>query len=133
MCGISCVENLPKTEVINGIEVHPTWATFGNVIIPRKAIDTVGYGYMYKEFLRDVMLSLSCPNIYIGFTGIDRFICCGYDASNPVLYISIFCGVIATSLQETYHTYTCFQSAILKIAPLVKSCLAIYVNHVCNI
>jgi len=43
MCGIYCVENLPKTEVINGIEVHPTWATFGNVIIPRKAIDTVGY------------------------------------------------------------------------------------------
>lgn len=43
MCGIYCVENLPKTEVINGIEVHPTWATFGNVIIPRKAIDSVGY------------------------------------------------------------------------------------------
>ena len=43
MCGIYCVENLPKTEVINGIEVHPTWATFGNVIIPRKAIDKVGY------------------------------------------------------------------------------------------
>jgi GT2 family glycosyltransferase len=43
MCGIYCVETLPKTEVINGIEVHPTWATFGNVIIPRKAIDSVGY------------------------------------------------------------------------------------------
>lgn len=43
MCGIYCVENLPKIEVINGIEVHPTWATFGNVIIPRKAIDSVGY------------------------------------------------------------------------------------------
>ena len=43
MCGIYCVEALPKTEVINGIEVHPTWATFGNVIIPRNAIDTVGY------------------------------------------------------------------------------------------
>ena len=42
-CGIFCVENLPATEVINGKEVHPKEAIFGNVIIPRKAIDTVGY------------------------------------------------------------------------------------------
>ena len=43
MCGIYCVEKLPPLETINGKQVHPTWATFGNVIIPRKAIDAVGY------------------------------------------------------------------------------------------
>ena len=43
MCGIYCVENLPALEVINGIEVHSTFATFGNVVITRKAIDSVGY------------------------------------------------------------------------------------------
>lgn len=43
MCGIHCVETLPPLETINGLQVHPTWATFGNVIIPRKAIDSVGY------------------------------------------------------------------------------------------
>lgn len=43
MCGVYCVESLPPIEVINGKEVHPTWATFGNVVIPRKAIDSVGY------------------------------------------------------------------------------------------
>jgi GT2 family glycosyltransferase len=43
MCGIYCVESLPKTEVYNGKEVHPTFATFGNVVIPRAAIDKVGY------------------------------------------------------------------------------------------
>jgi len=43
MCGIYCVETLPPTETINGISIHPNWATFGNVVIPRKAIDTIGY------------------------------------------------------------------------------------------
>jgi GT2 family glycosyltransferase len=43
MCGVHCVESLPSIEVINGLQVHPTWAAFGNVLIPRKAIDAVGY------------------------------------------------------------------------------------------
>lgn len=43
MCGIYCVEKLPPLQTINGKQVHPTWATFGNVVIPRKAIDAVGY------------------------------------------------------------------------------------------
>jgi GT2 family glycosyltransferase len=43
MCAIHCVESLPPLETINGKQVHPTWATFGNAVIPRKAIDAVGY------------------------------------------------------------------------------------------
>ena len=43
MCGIHCVESLPNIEVINGLQVHPTFAPFGNVVVPRQAIDAVGY------------------------------------------------------------------------------------------
>jgi GT2 family glycosyltransferase len=42
MCGIHCVEKLPPIKVYNGMEVHATWAAFGNVLIPMKAIDVVG-------------------------------------------------------------------------------------------
>jgi glycosyltransferase involved in cell wall biosynthesis len=43
MCGIFCVESLPPLETINGLQVHSQSVIFGNVVIPRKAIDAVGY------------------------------------------------------------------------------------------
>lgn len=43
MCGIFCVETLPPLETINGLQVHAQSVIFGNVVIPRKAIDAVGY------------------------------------------------------------------------------------------
>ena len=43
MCGIFCVESLPPLETINGLQVHAQSVIFGNVVIPRKAIDAVGY------------------------------------------------------------------------------------------
>jgi GT2 family glycosyltransferase len=43
MCGIHCVQSLPELETINGLQVHAQSVIFGNVVIPRKAIDAVGY------------------------------------------------------------------------------------------
>lgn len=40
--GCHCVEGLPEMEVRNGISIHVSTTAFGNVFIPRKAIDTVG-------------------------------------------------------------------------------------------
>lgn len=39
MCGIFCVETLPP---IDEDGVHPTWACFGNVLIPMEAVKVVG-------------------------------------------------------------------------------------------
>jgi GT2 family glycosyltransferase len=43
MCGIHCVESINTLIEINGLSVHPTFTAFGNVLIPRKVIDKVGY------------------------------------------------------------------------------------------
>ncbi len=40
MAGIHCVEGLGS---LNELNVHPTFTAFGNVLIPRKAIDTIGF------------------------------------------------------------------------------------------
>lgn len=40
MAGIHCVEGL---EPVNEMGVHPAFTAFGNVLIPKKAIDKVGY------------------------------------------------------------------------------------------
>lgn len=40
MAGIHCVEGL---EPVNKLGVHPTYTAFGNVLIPKKAIDKIGY------------------------------------------------------------------------------------------
>ncbi len=42
MCGIHCIESLPNEETINGQRIHPSFTAFGNVLIPMKAIDTIG-------------------------------------------------------------------------------------------
>ena len=43
MCGIHCVEGLGDFKEINGVTVHPNYTAFGNVLIPFKAIDEIGY------------------------------------------------------------------------------------------
>lgn len=40
MVGIHCVEGL---EPVNDLGVHPAYTAFGNVLIPKKAIDKIGY------------------------------------------------------------------------------------------
>lgn len=42
MCGIHCVEGQGDLSHINGHQIHKTFTAFGNVLIPRKAIDTIG-------------------------------------------------------------------------------------------
>lgn len=42
MAGIHCVETLPQITEINGVQVHLNDAAFGNVLIPFKAINTIG-------------------------------------------------------------------------------------------
>jgi glycosyltransferase involved in cell wall biosynthesis len=43
MCGIHCVETIEKQIECHGKMIHPTFCAFGNVMIPRHAIDTIGY------------------------------------------------------------------------------------------
>jgi GT2 family glycosyltransferase len=43
MCGIHCVESNGIRESINGKEINKVEVAFGNVLIPKKAIDTIGY------------------------------------------------------------------------------------------
>lgn len=42
MCGIHCVESKGELSHINGYAIHQNFTAFGNVLIPRKAIDTIG-------------------------------------------------------------------------------------------
>jgi GT2 family glycosyltransferase len=42
MCGIHCVEGQGEFKHINGQAVYQNFTAFGNVMIPRKAIDTIG-------------------------------------------------------------------------------------------
>jgi len=42
MCGIHCVEGINSMETINGVQVHLQEASFGNVLIPMKAIRKIG-------------------------------------------------------------------------------------------
>ena len=46
MCGIHCVEGQGELSEVNGQQVNKTFTAFGNVMIPRKAIDTIG---MFNE------------------------------------------------------------------------------------
>lgn len=43
MCGIHVVEGINPMSTINGIQVHLQDASFGNVLIPMKAIEKVGH------------------------------------------------------------------------------------------
>lgn len=43
MCGIHCVEDKANAIERNGKMICPTFTAFGNVLIPRKVIDTIGY------------------------------------------------------------------------------------------
>lgn len=43
MAGIHCVEKLPEIKEINGLNVHPNFTAFGNVLIPMIAINSIGY------------------------------------------------------------------------------------------
>lgn len=43
MIGFHTVESLPDIQYVNTLPVHPIFTAFGNVMIPRKAIDTIGY------------------------------------------------------------------------------------------
>jgi GT2 family glycosyltransferase len=43
MCGIHCVESLENQIEMNGLMVHPTYTAFGNVLIPMKVIEDIGY------------------------------------------------------------------------------------------
>jgi glycosyltransferase involved in cell wall biosynthesis len=43
MIGIHTVESISEPTTINGLQVHIQEATFGNVLIPMKAIDKIGY------------------------------------------------------------------------------------------
>lgn len=43
MCGIHCVEGINPLQTINGIQIHPQDASFGNVLIPMAAIEKIGY------------------------------------------------------------------------------------------
>jgi GT2 family glycosyltransferase len=42
MCGIHCVEGLGERTYVDGIPIHKADAVFGNVLIPMKAIETIG-------------------------------------------------------------------------------------------
>lgn len=42
MCGIHCVEGKGELSHIKGHAIHQNFTAFGNVLIPRKAIDTIG-------------------------------------------------------------------------------------------
>ena len=42
MCGIHTVEGISEMKVVNGIPIHIQEASFGNVLIPMKAIEKVG-------------------------------------------------------------------------------------------
>ncbi len=42
MCGIHCVEGINPLQTINGIQIHPQDASFGNVLIPMSAIEKIG-------------------------------------------------------------------------------------------
>lgn len=42
MCGIHCVEGKGELSHIKGYSIHQNFTAFGNVLIPRKAIDTIG-------------------------------------------------------------------------------------------
>ena len=42
MCGIHTVEGISEMKVVNGIPIHIQEASFGNVLIPMKAIERVG-------------------------------------------------------------------------------------------
>ena len=41
-CGIHCVEGLPDRSYVNDIPIHISNMVFGNVLIPMKAIETIG-------------------------------------------------------------------------------------------
>lgn len=43
MCGIHCVEGAGQYQEINGKRIMVNYTAFGNVLIPRKAIDKIGY------------------------------------------------------------------------------------------
>jgi GT2 family glycosyltransferase len=43
MIGIHTVESISEPTTINGLQVHIQEAAFGNVLIPMKAIDKIGY------------------------------------------------------------------------------------------
>lgn len=43
MCGIHCVEGKGDLITINDKKIMQSYTAFGNVLIPRKAIDTIGY------------------------------------------------------------------------------------------
>lgn len=43
MCGIHCVEGLEPMTEINGIKVHVNFTAFGNVLIPMRAINQIGF------------------------------------------------------------------------------------------
>jgi glycosyltransferase involved in cell wall biosynthesis len=43
MCGIHCVEGPGQMTTFHGREVYKAFTAFGNVLIPRRAIDAVGY------------------------------------------------------------------------------------------
>jgi len=43
MCGIHCVEGLEPMTVINGVKVHVNFTAFGNVLIPMRAINQIGF------------------------------------------------------------------------------------------
>lgn len=43
MCGIHTVEGIDAPEVINGVTIHRSFTAFGNVMIPMKVIDKIGY------------------------------------------------------------------------------------------
>lgn len=43
MIGIHTVESINEPQTINGVQVHIQEAVFGNVLIPMKAIDKIGY------------------------------------------------------------------------------------------
>lgn len=43
MIGIHTVQELPEVSFINSLPVHRIFTAFGNVLLTRKAIDTIGY------------------------------------------------------------------------------------------
>lgn len=43
MIGFHTVEHLPSISYFNNLPIHQIFTAFGNVMMPRKAIDTIGY------------------------------------------------------------------------------------------
>lgn len=43
MAGIHCVEGCGNIETVNGVNIHKIYTAFGNVLIPMRAIDTIGF------------------------------------------------------------------------------------------